>query len=290
MMKLWIVMGLALLVPIGAAWGEDADRAVEKVNGEVGALYNYGKSKQGKTSVGASVITLPSASAHEPVVYARLTVPLGDHFGARLTALGAFQRSKQAGEKGKSYAVSGGADLFWRNPSLGYTNAGYNYTWIDLPDGLKVTSHGGDVSAGIFFPEMGIGDLDWAATFEYARNRYTGPGISHISFDTYAVRTGPNWYLTETFLASPSFTWSRTEQSSDYIQSQISGYLGINWLIGPPSGRYVSIGAYGSYGNATTNAPKPFSDIDQKFYTLGTQLSIYITPIKSFMQLIRHRQ
>ena len=283
-----LLWALALAVPFDLAHADEAGPAVETANGEVTFIYAYSAIEEGRSRTDLIELTVFKISSHEPGLSARFTVPLGDHFGARLSAFGSLPLIEIEGESDLAGFADGRAEVFWRDPSLGYLDVGYHFVWLDLPFAGQVASHGATVGAGVFVPDLGLGKLDWTASFEYAREELTGPGISRTSFDVYSLNAGPRWYMTETFLASSAFTWSRTELSGARVGTQLAGSLQLNWLIGPPAGRYVSIGVFGSLGRRSTDIPSPFPDVDQNFYTVGGSLSVYVVPVRSFIQLLRN--
>lgn len=283
---------LALALPVGAASGEEPSRAVERVNGEVSFSYVYSSLEQARERAGAGVLTLFSISSHEPELSARLTLPVGDYLGVRLAASASFVDVEvdDGADSDLAGGADGGAELFLRDPDIGYLEAGYRFSWFDFAFGGQSRSHAATAGAGIFFPDLGVGPLDWVAGFAYARERQEVPGFSSTTFDVYSVAVGPRWHLSDTLLASSAFSWRRVEQSQAEISRELAGSMQLDWLLGAPEGRYLSIGVFGGGGRQTTDFGGPFSNVDQDFWLVGGSVSVYVGPVRSFTQLLHSLQ
>lgn len=215
-------------------------KAVAAANLRVGVAYDYDHVDDTSTTfVGpSSTTTLELEDIDSHAVAGELvgTVPLIAFTGLRTTVRGGFhdaRRSLDALEPGSSQISSYGAlaELFARDPSLGSFAVGTGFDRLEGDGGLAANQLTGSVDAQIYFPDLGLGPLDWFSRFEFRHREVEGDGqVFDVDTDVYHVVAGARWYASPDVAVVLTGSWQRVEEEF-LAEDDQTGSLGLRWRL-----------------------------------------------------------
>lgn len=163
--------------------------AVAHPNVRLEVFYDYLDVGEVDTSdpVGLGTLDIGSHDAHAGRAALTAVVPIWGPLGARAQARSAYghrQRSLDGLGRGNNeiFAYGAGLELFLRDPGLGAITLGGDWDDLNGEGSLGATEFGGHVDIDVFFPDLGLGPIDWNLGFAYTHRDVTGTGTA-VDFD-----------------------------------------------------------------------------------------------------------
>ena len=271
--------------------------AVAAPNLRVGVAYDYGHVDDTSTTfVGpSSVSTLDLDHVDTHAVAAELvgTVPLIAFTGLRTTVRGGFhdaRRSLDALEPGSSQINSYGAlgELFVRDPQVGSFAVGAGFDRLEGAGGVAANQVTGSVDAQAFFPDFGLGPLDWFGRFEFRHREVEGDGqVFDVDADVYHVIAGARWYASPDVAVVFSGSWQRVEEEF-LAEADSTGSLGFRWRLPLPV-RPVSLELFAAASAGLSEYKEsPYRGDNRLVYGARAGLTIRLFSGETLVDCLRH--
>jgi hypothetical protein len=284
-------VGLACVVasPAGAT-----KPAVRAVNGQIVGGYAYDHAGAATISEQGSSVYVPTREEKDWDVGGILTVPVVHWLGARVNVTGGMADIENlagggfAGSDAQATRVEAGADLFVRNPDVGFFGLGYRFGWEDPPEaGDRLLVNSLVVEPGFYIPDQGLGAVDWTVTFVYSRGKLSGAGATD-EFNAYRLDATSGWYLTESFRFTAGFRFELEDPELALPGRELRGTGELAWLLpGFGERRYVTAIFNASGGRARDDLAPPFSYADRPVWAVGGGLSFSYPGATSLLELTR---
>ncbi len=278
----------------GSAAAPDLERrrAVGAANLRVDLGYEFLHVDETETSsFGASTNTLriPDLDGHAGRVAIVGTFPLTFSTGVRgrvHARHGDSQRSVDGLERGNNEATAYGAglELFVRDPALFALTAGGAYERQDGEGSVSADAYSGSAELALFFPDLGLGPLDWVVRFDFTHRQVSGvSGPSDLDADRYRVTGSAGWYWTDDFQFVLGGRWDRAEE--EFLNEEDrEGFAQIRWRIpGPVS---VELSLLGSAGVSEYKQP-PFEPDHRLAYGAEAGLTFRFRSGRTLLESIR---
>ena len=271
--------------------------AVAAPNLRVGVAYDYDHVDDTSTTVTgpSSVATLELDDVDSHAVAGELvgTVPLIAFTGLRTTVRGGShdaRRSLDALEPGSteitSYGVLG--ELFARDPQLGSFAAGAGFDRLEGEDGLAANQVTGSVEAQFFFPDLGLGPIDWFGRFAFRHREVEGDGQDFdVDADVYHVVGGARWYASPDVAVEFTGRWQRVEEEFLSEDDQ-TGSLGFRWRLPLPI-RPVSLELFAAASAGTSEYKEsPYRGDSRLVYGARAGLTFRLFSGETLVDCLRH--
>lgn len=271
--------------------------AVAAPNLRDGVAYDYGHVDDTSTTIlGPSSVTsldLDHVDTHAVAAELVGTVPLIAFTGLRTTVRGGFhdaRRSLDALEPGSSQINSYGVlgELFVRDPQVGSFAVGAGFDRLEGDGGVAANQVTGSVDAQVFFPDFGLGPLDWFGRFEFRHRELEGDGQPFdVDADVYHVKAGARWYASPDVAVVFSGSWQRVEEEF-LSEDDATGSLGFRWRLPLPI-RPISLELFGSASAGLSEYKEsPYRGDDRLVYGARAGLTIRLFSGETLVDCLRH--
>ncbi len=249
--------------------------AVAAANVRVATDYSYfhrARTRESFDPTPSTTATLRAGGAdfHAARAEVAATVPLAHSLGLRGRARGSYNIGRRDLElfgantddlDSASYGVAG--EIFLRDPALGTIMMGSSYDRVDREDGIDSHEIGATAGAAIFFPDLGVGAVDWFVRFDFIHRDTSSPvANTALGSDLYKVAGGAGWYLTDASKLVLGARWVWADHES-VAEQDIEGFMDFHWLIEAPIPVELVIG--GSVG-VSEYKEEPFPSTDRLIY------------------------
>ena len=213
--------------------------AVAAPNFRFGLYYDYRDVDSTETSFfdqGESTLRIPSHDSHEGRAQLVGTLPLIGPLGARVEGharYGHTNRSLDGLGRGNDEVTTLGVlgEVFLRDPDLGSFAVGAGYDRYLGSGSLAADEYSGTVSAGLFFPDLGSGPIDWMAHFRFGHRKVSGTtGTADVDADRYTVRGSVGWYFSDDFQMALGAEWDRDEEEFS-TEEDLEGFIQFRWRL-----------------------------------------------------------
>lgn len=232
--------------------------AVAAPNLQLGFAYDYGQVDETSTvfvgPVSTTTLELEDVDGHSFSGRLVGTVPLVAFTGLRATVRGGrseARRSLDALEPGASDIDAYGAlvELLFRDPRLGSFAVGGGFDRLEGEGGVTADQLTGSADLQIFFPDLGLGPLDWFARFEFRHRELAGDGQPFdVDADVYDVVGGARWFASPDVALVLAGHWQRVEEEFS-SEDDATGSLMVHGRLPLPLGPIsVELFAGGSAG------------------------------------------
>lgn len=284
-----LVVALCLL----AAGGADARDPVIPlespayfVQGSAG--YLYGNIDEATSYGGASELTLAESTTRSWAAGSLVTVPIVRGFGVRLAVDGGGTDETLGGFRSEGNDVTGGAELFWRDPTRGQVGAGYAYSWSPVDTSIgSVTSraHTAPAFASLYMPDFDGRTVDWNVRFAYSWIDAEG-ATGSVDQWAYEVVGSSRWYVDRwaSFEAGVRF-----EQRINALPSNVvEGVFELEFLVPGGVRHYGTFALLGSVGRREfQNLGAQFGMLDQLTWQIGLGATVHFPGVASLVELHR---
>jgi hypothetical protein len=210
--------------------------AVAAPNLRLGVEYNYFHIDSIETTNGGTTLRIPNLDGNAGRVDLVGTFPVWGPIGGRLLGqvrYGHTQRNLDALDRGNNEITryGGGAEIFLRDPEIGSFTTGGGYERDDGQGSIVGDAWNGTARLAIFFPDLGLGPVDWVFSFRFAHQQVSGtPGSVDIDSDRYAVSGSAGLYLSENFQFIMGGRWERAEEEFS-SEDDREGFAQLRWRI-----------------------------------------------------------
>ena len=263
--RLALALGLGLGLAGGAPARAEAPRtellrtvAVAAPNLQVGFAYDYGHVDDTSTifvgPVSTSTLELEDVDGHSFSGRLVGTVPLVGFTGLRATVRGGrveTRRSLDALVPGASDIDAYGAlvEFLLRDPQLGAFAVGVGFDRLEGEGGVTADQLTGSADLQIFFPDLGLGPVDWFARFEFRHRELAGDGQPFdVDADVYDVVGGARWFASPDLAVVLAGRWQRVEEEFS-AEDDATGSLTVHGRLPlPPGPISVEVFAGGTAG------------------------------------------
>lgn len=219
--------------------------AVAAPNLQVGFAYEYGHVDDTSTvfvgPVSTSTLELEDVDGHSFSGRLVGTVPLVGFTGLRATVRGGrveARRSLDALVPGASDIDAYGAlvELLLRDPQLGSFAVGGGFDRLEGEGGVTADQLTGSVDLQIYFPDLGLGPVDWFARFEFRHRELAGDGQPFdVDADVYDVLGGARWFASPDLAVVLTGRWQRVEEEFS-AEDDATGSLTVHGRLPLPLG------------------------------------------------------
>lgn len=196
--------------------------AVAAPNLRLGFAYDYGFVDDTSTvfvgPVSTTTLELDDVDGHSVSGQLVGSVPLFAFTGLRATVRGGrveARRSLDALEPGASDVDAYGAlaELLLRDPRVGALALGGGFDRLEGEGGLSADQLTGSADLQIFFPDLGLGAVDWFGRFEFRHREVSGDGQAFdVDADVYHVTGGARWFASPDVALVFAGSWQRVEE------------------------------------------------------------------------------
>lgn len=214
---------------------------------------------------------------------------LGDEFGVRVYGGPRFTKSHpDVAEETKTYGITAGGDVFWRDPAVGEVGAGTFYSWDESETGSVDRSNheAGLLAYGkAFFGTPGSGtpvDLDLTLAFSDADIDSSG---ANSAIRTYSANGGVRAYFNDHAAVRLGGVWSRTNLgATDHVENKLAT-LDLEVLL--PTERNVILGGGFIVGDRT-EAFSAFQNYGRLVFGISLNATVSFTGAESLAELRRN--
>ena len=195
-------------------------RGVPAPNVRFEIFYDYLEQDSTDTYNGAgpSTLSIDEHDGHGSRSALTGVFPVWGPIGARAQLRGAYghrQRSLDGLARGNNEISASGAglELFVRNPERGALSAGGGWDRLARDGPIDAEEYRGHVTAQVFFPDLGLGPVDWNLHFGFTHREVDDvPGTADVDADRYLVRAQSGWYASENVQILLGVQWDRAEE------------------------------------------------------------------------------
>jgi len=236
---IWLLAAAA-----GAAGTEEEGglpRAFAAPNVRLGLQYDFLRVDETKTyaaSTGAT-IQVPRHEAHSGRAAIVGSLPIWGPLGARVSARGSYghrQRSLDGLGPGNNDVSSYGAglELVLRDPRIGAITGGGSYDRLSRSGPTDANAYGGNAGFAIYFPDLGLGPIDWNVRFDFVHRDVSGTaGQVDIDADHYRVAGSAGWYASDDVQILLGGRWDRAEEEFSSEDNR-EGFFQVRWRLPVP--------------------------------------------------------
>ncbi len=216
-------------------------RAVAAPNVRFEIYYDYLEQDATNTfsASGPSTLSIDSHDGHASRAALTGVLPIWGPLGARAqlrSAYGHRQGSLDGLSRGNNEIFDSGAtlELFVRDPERGALTVGGDYDRLSREGPIDAEDFGGHATAQLFFPDMGIGPVDWIFHFGFTHREVEGAsGTADIDADRYLIRAQSGWYATENVQVLFGLRWDRAEEEFS-SEEDLEGIFEARWFLPVP--------------------------------------------------------
>jgi hypothetical protein len=270
--------------------------AVAAPNLRLGVAYDYGHVDDTSTvfvgPVSTTTLELEDVDGHSVSGQLVGTVPLFAFTGLRATVRGGrleARRSLDALEPGASDLDAYGAlgELLLRDPRLGAFAVGGGFDRLEGEGGVTADQLTGSADLQIFFPDLGLGAVDWFSRFEFRHREVSGDGQAFdVDADVYHVTGGARWFAAPDVALVFAGTWQRVEEEFSSEDDQ-TGSLMVHGRLPLPLGP-VSIELFaGASAGVSEYKESPFRGDRRLVYGARAGLTLRLFSGRSLIESMR---
>ena len=167
------------------------------------------------------------------------TFPIWGPVGARAQLRGAYghrQRSLDGLSRGNNEITTTGAtvELLLRDPNRGALAIGGDYDRLARKGPIDAEEFGGHATAQLFFPDLGMGPVDWTLHFGFTHRQVDGVGgTADVDADRYLIRAQSGWYASENVQILMGLQWDRAEEEFS-SEEDLEGVFEARWFLPVP--------------------------------------------------------
>lgn len=221
------------------------------------------------------------------------TLPIVGPLGARAMIRGAIghqQRSLDGLERGNNEisALGVGAQLFLRDPKMGSVTVGGGWDRLSRDGPIDAEEFKGDASFSIFYPDLGLGPVDWKFSFEFGHRQVSGvPGTTDIDADRYIVTGQAGWYASDDVQIALGARWERAEEEFS-TEVDTKGFVQVRWWLARwlPVELPIELTFGGSVG-VSEYKRSPFRTDDQMVYGANVGLVFRFRSGQTLLDAVR---
>lgn len=227
--------------PRSAAATPDAAPAVAAPNVRFEIHYDYLELEETDTfdAAGPSTLSIDSHDGHGSRAALTGVFPVWGPLGARAQLRGAYghrQRSLDGLARGNNEISASGAgvEVFLRDPARGAFTVGGGWDRLARDGPIDADAFGGHATAQIFFPDLGLGPIDWTLHFAFTHRQVDDvTGSADVDADRYVVRAQSGWYASENVQLLFGVRWDRAEEEFS-SEEDVEALFEARWLFPVP--------------------------------------------------------
>lgn len=250
-----LVLGLALAAPASFAGSHDGHghghrkgsprsappKGVAAPNVRFEIDYDYLEQDSTDTfeASGPSTLAIDSHDGHASRSALIGVFPIWGPAGVRAQLRGAYghrQRSLEGLGRGNNEISASGArlELFVRDPERGAFTVGGGWDRLAREGPIGAEEYSGHATAQVFFPDLGIGPVDWNFHFGFTHREVDGvAGTADVDADRYRVRAQGGWYASENVQILMGIQWDRAEEEFS-SEEDLEGIFEARWFVPVP--------------------------------------------------------
>lgn len=237
--------------------------------------------------------TVAEVDSHDLGADLIAAIPVTGIFGLRFAARGGYEfgrnRIDNAGidDDFENGLYGGAAELFIRNPSVGMLALGGEYDRIEPINGSTIDQFGGRVGLAAYFPDFGLGPVDWILIAEYRKSDDSNSTRGTIQVDGhgFGVSGVAGWYMTPRSVFEAGGTWFRSEGGDVDTEDRL-GVARIRLLFAAPVvSTEFSLGA--SIGESEFELDS-FAPDDRFAYAISFGIQFRHVPGKNLIEIRRN--
>jgi len=212
-------------------------------------------------AAGPSTLSIDSHDGHGSRAALTATIPIWKSLGARAqlrSIYGHRQRSLDGLGRGNNEIFGSGAtvEFFLRDPERGALTVGGDWDRLARKGPIDADEYGGHVTAQAFFPDLGLGPVDWTIHFAFTHRQIDGvAGPADVDADQYLVRAQSGWYASDDVQMLFGVRWERAEEEFS-SEEDLEGLVEARWFLPVPM-IPIELRAGGSIGVSEYKQP-PF--------------------------------
>jgi hypothetical protein len=250
--------------------------------------YLYGNRAAATSQGGAAELMLDESTTRNWLAGALATVPIAGGFGVRFAVDGGGTNEKTGGFRSDGHDVTGGTELFWRDPTKGQVGAGYAFSWSPVDTSIgSVTSrtHTAPIFASLYMPDFDGRTVDWNARFEYSWIDAEG-ATGSVDRWAYEVVGSSRWYVDR---------WASFEGGVRFAQridalpsNEVEGVFELEFLVPGGARHYGTFSLLGSVGRRKfQDLGAQFGMLDQLTWQIGFGATVHFPGVASLVELHR---
>jgi hypothetical protein len=188
---------------------------------------------------GATTLSIDSHDGHSGRAALTAVFPIWGPLGGRAQVRGAYGHrlhSLDGLERGNNEVSASGAgvELFLRNPERYALAIGGGWDRLAQDGPADANEFGGHATARAFFPDLGLGPVDWILHFDFTHRQVDGlPGSTDYDADRYVVRVQSGWYASDNVQLLFGVEWGRFEEEFS-SEEGLEGIFEARWLLPVP--------------------------------------------------------
>lgn len=188
---------------------------------------------------GPSTLAIDSHDGHASRSALTGVFPVWGPVGVRAQLRGAYghrQRSLDGLSRGNNEISTSGAglELFVRDPERGAFTVGGGWDRLAREGTIGAEEFGGHATAEIFFPDLGLGPVDWTLHFGFTHRDVDGvAGTADVDADQYLIRASSGWYASENVQIRMGIQWDRAEEEFS-TEEDTEGVFEVRWFLPVP--------------------------------------------------------
>ena len=250
-----LLLGLALSAPAAFAGSRDGHghghregsprsapvKGVAAPNVRFEIDYDYLEQDSTETfeASGPSTLGIDSHDGHGSRSALTGVFPIWGPAGVRAQLRGAYghrQRSLDGLGRGNNEISASGAglELFVRDPERGAFAVGGGWDRLARKGPIGAEEYSGHATAQIFFPDLGLGPVDWNFHFGFTHREVDGvTGTADVDADRYLVRAQSGWYASDDVQILLGVQWDRAEEEFS-SEEDLEGIFEARWFVPVP--------------------------------------------------------
>ncbi len=250
--------------------------------------YVYGELAGATSHGGESQLVLDETITRNWSAGGLATLRIARGFGARLAVERGGRSETTTGFESDGDDLTGGAELFWRDPTRGQVGAGYAFTTSTADTSLgSVTerSHRAPLHASLYMPDFDGNTVDWNVRFEYSWIDVES-ATGSVDQWAYEVVGSSRWYIDRW----ASFEGGvRFEQRINFLPSdQVEGVFELEFLIPGGARHYGTFSLLGSVGRRELqDLGARFGMASQLTWQVGFGATVHFPGVVSLVELHR---
>lgn len=158
--------------------------------------------------------------------------PLGLRVGLR-GRYGERTRSLNGLERGNTEISDYGAraSLLLRDPARGELSMGGGWARLARDGPKRAVEYSGHAGLAVFFPDLGLGPIDWRLGFEFTHREVSGiVGPTDFDGDRYAVSGESGWYANDDLQIVLGGRWHRSDDEFSR-EDDTEGFVQMRWWL-----------------------------------------------------------
>lgn len=188
---------------------------------------------------GPSTLSIDSHDGHAARAALTGVFPIWGPAGVRAQLRGGYghrQRSLDGLARGNNEISASGAtlELFVRDPKRGALTIGGDWDRLARDGPTEAQEFGGHGTAQIFFPDLGIGPVDWNLHFTFTHREVDGvAGTADVDADRYLILGQAGWYASDDVQVVMGVQWERNEEEFS-SEEDLEGIFEARWFLPIP--------------------------------------------------------